>query len=275
LSAFSLSVEERVAVNFAEEALIGQCMRDAGFEYDVPQFAELLESEQKQETLRRSRLYGITDRAAAAEYGYDPPPDPSNVQRKHRELSDAYQVALIGTSDLNTFREADSINPSFEVSGCVGAARLELGYAPVKSGQNPDEVTDIGDAGDLAEALRVSTWNSFAASKDWSDIVAGWVNCMVAKGWNVEDPVFEGGDMTAITKQRAEEGSSTPSAREIELALDDVTCKEETDLVRRLREANDKWERDAIERRATDLQENRKHLDEVVRRANQVVEEFK
>ena len=264
LAAYSLNTAEIAAIYFAEESLIGRCMGQAGFDYAVRPFTEVLESEQQNASVYASRLYGITDREVAAQYGYEPPPGFIPEERSERDnLSEAYLVTLIGVADPDDLPTESGVPV---VGGCVGSVRSELGF-------RSSAELGVGGPGDLGKSLSVATWTKFSASTEWSDITADWVACMAGKGWSVTDPVFDRGDISKITEGRAKERSSTPSPREIELALADVTCKEETDLVGQLREANDRWQREAIEKRMLDLQENRQELGEVVRRANLVVEE--
>lgn len=72
---------------------------------------------------------------------------------------------------------------------------------------------------------------------------------------------------------RFEDPELPVSEKEKQIALDDIACKADTDLVRRLSEGNDAAEQQVVEGRLLDLQESRQHLDEVVRLANDVVEE--
>ena len=268
LSAYSLSTEETVAINFAEESLVGRCMRAAGFDYVVRPFAAMLQQEQQRVAIDDARVYGITDAKIAATSGYAPPPDAATAERKPREFSDAYLVTLIGSADPNAVPKDGGV---LAVGGCVGAARSQLGKSPA-AGTLPSDVPGGGAAPDLGQSLSVATWQDFSASQEWSAITADWVGCMTAKGWRVTDPVFDRGDIAAVADKRAKDGAATPSPGEIELALADVSCKEKTDLVRRLREVNDRRERAVVEERAVELQESRQRLDEVVRRANVVVE---
>lgn len=257
LSPYALSVSERMTIQYAEEVLTARCMQAAGFEYDVRPLAETIEAENKREAVSHSRLYGITDAEVAAKYGYDLVPE--EIETEAEEPTEAYLVALVGPDTMSTSN----------VGGCLGSARSQLSYRMI---DDQSGMTFDGGPGDLAELLKYGAYTAFSASPEWSSVVDDWSDCMAAKGWKVADPIGLEGDVLDELSHRFEDPELPVSEKEKQIALDDIACKVDTDLVRRLSEGNDAAEQQVVEERLLDLQESRQHLDEVVRLANDVVE---
>lgn len=114
--------------------------------------------------------------------------------------------------------------------------------------------------------------NEEAASRtDYRQAVAEWVKCMAPKGYTVTDPLRprEGDDMYQFSRR---DPMASPSVEEVAMALADIDCKEETELVPRLTQILKEVDQESIEKNQLALQEDRARIDERVRLATAEIE---
>ena len=279
LQAYRLTPTELVTVDYAEDLLVQQCMDRFGFDHAPRRsFSDELQAMLKQERWDISRLYGVSNREWAEEYGYGLPADDPESTVQEPERSASFDFVLGGqrpsaNGDLaapSTGKETESPGEvdgqPIPPGGCVGEARRELGTG------DPN-VSVFG----LAHDLRMSGRPEFEGGDAYREAVGEWIACLADKGYRVTAPLADQGDIGKVLDARAERGDddltgpATPS--EIELAVADVDCKQQVRFVKRLDEARAALDAKTIEENQLALEEDRKRLDAQVRKATRVVEE--
>ncbi|MEU6896212.1 hypothetical protein ABZ934_31605 [Streptomyces sp. NPDC046557] len=151
------------------------------------------------------RRYGLSDLEAAKKRGYHLPetPEPSRWE----PAKGAEEAVFTGTGP----EVAGGTYKGKKISdgGCRGEVKRQL----------PMPQTPI-----VAEAES----RAFLAAKDDASVkekIAQWSGCMKKRGFDIKSPIDDVAPLGIDIK------SKTPSAREIELAVADVECKGETQLV--------------------------------------------
>lgn len=264
LHGYFLTPEEFVTVSQAGRIVTARCMERFGFDYPVPDFATAVQRMQASETESDSRLYGITDRAVAAEYGYAPPPSPPAAAGEGPETeSAAYQKVLFAGRLPGTYRgrtptsigQIDGVQ--VPPGGCVGQATFEI------SGTYDGLGTQLG------RQLWIQSNQRARSDPEYRAATADWAACLRNKGYRVTDPLNDDGDIERLT---ADLGERPPSREEIALALADIDCKEKTDLVRRQNTIDLRYAEDTLEEHQLVLDEERTRLDALLKSATAVVE---
>lgn len=184
--------------------LIKKCLAGFGIDYPVT-FTPGSAYGPRSDTDRR---YGITDAALAKTDGYGlGARDPARVGKPPQpDIGDDGVTALTG-SGRSQVRGKD-VPPG----GCMGQADAEIAKA-VPSGV------------ELKKAMQMQLW-SFDKSKRDDRVVATfrqWSACMAKAGYRYTDPL-------AVMADPAFDGG-TPSASEIHVALTDIGCKDEANVV--------------------------------------------
>ncbi|WNM33661.1 hypothetical protein RKE30_26365 [Streptomyces sp. Li-HN-5-11] len=158
------------------------------------------------------RRYGISDPAAAAKYGYELPPD-STEHPRGPNLSPAAIAVLTGRKALNPRAE--------KVTSTSQGKKIPDG------GCQQESFDKLGARIDFALPSRLDH-DSLEKSQDDPRVqkaLTAWSACMKSNGYTVADP-YAAFDLVPKS------GSGTPSREEITLAVADVSCKKDTDLVR-------------------------------------------
>jgi hypothetical protein len=169
------------------------------------------------------RRYGITDAALAQQYGYglgprDPARQPAAVRP---DLSADGQTALTGSG------QSVVKGQPVPTGGCLGEADVIL------SGSVPAGV-------DLRKAntLQLESFERSRTDSRVRTVVRDWSRCMAAAGFHYADPLAPPGDP-------AFSGDVTP--QQIAVALKDIDCKRETNLVGVWFAVDSAYERQAID----------------------------
>ena len=278
LQAYRLTPTELATVYYAKDLLVQQCMGRFGFDHAPRRsFSDELQAMLKQERWDISRLYGVSVREWAEEYGYGLPPDDPESTEQEPERSASFTFVLSGQRTVNGELPRPSLGDETESpgevdgqpippGGCLGEARRELGTG------DPN-VSDFG----MAHDLRMLGRPEFEGGAAYRKVVGEWTACLADKGYRVTAPLDDQGDIGKMLDARAERGDgdltgpATPS--EIELAVADVDCKQQVGYVKRLDEARAALDAKTIEETQLALEEDRKRLDAQVRKATRVVEE--
>ncbi|SKA02251.1 hypothetical protein SAMN02745673_02195 [Marinactinospora thermotolerans DSM 45154] len=214
LDDYNLSRPDIETIEYAEDLLIGACMRDLGLDWELLPPPE----EHDADPLNRRR-YGLVEPEVARRYGYHPPP-PAPGQRAREEarrvraaLPLGEQVAAYGTDGRG---------------GCLAEARERLG-ADVPGF---DAGVLNGYIGDTFEASR--------RDPRVVEVVGAWSACMRERGYAYEDPLDVLSDPAWAETEEA-------SSREVAVAGADVLCKAETDLVAVWNAVEDEIQREVID----------------------------
>lgn len=261
LQAYRLTPTEAATVSHARAILIARCAARFGFDYPVNSFEEDLARQRAGERLALGRIYGITDREVASEYGY-------GLRAKSEETDPDFKP---GPAFLTVLKGRTSLAPgsggaSVEVDGLKIPAEGCVGEAERKIGGDPD-TSSYG----LGHTMWIQAMNEVIASEQYRAIVNDWVGCLADGGYRVTDPSSDRADIERLRDAGSGQGKATEA--EIALALADIDCKEKVDLVDRLDEISADIADKLIEKHQLDLDEDRKRLDRQLALATKLVEE--
>jgi hypothetical protein len=198
------TAEQDDRLGVARVRLIQKCLADFHFAYPV----EPVRGSDYGPRSETDRRYGITDAGLARSQGYGlGDRDPARIVKpKQPDLGADGVTALTGSGQSVVRGKAV---PS---GGCIAKADAELAKA-VPAG------VDVSKPGQLQH------W-SFERSRQDSRVVAvfkAWSQCMDKTGYRYADPMAVMGDPAFDTDPAA--------AREIAIALADIRCKEQTNVV--------------------------------------------
>lgn len=260
LQSYRLSVTELTTVSHARSILITQCMQRLGFDMPIGSFKEELAENRYGEHLALGRIYGITDRRAAAKYGYAGPPEHKITAEQHSP-SPAELLALKGRTAPGTQNKkgASIANGNIPPGGCVGEVERLFEKDP-----------DISNYG-LGHTLWIEAMSRLQGSDVFRAIVADWSACLARQGYAATSPLDDQGDIKRITGAGSAQGKATPA--EIKLALADIDCKTEVDLVGRLNDAGRTIANALIEQNQLALEEDSARLERQLRLAASLVKE--
>ncbi|MFD7705000.1 hypothetical protein [Streptomyces caelestis] len=231
LEAYMPSYEDQVTVEQAANDLQQSCMKDYGIDLTLPLAGANPPPSDNDANIERR--YGITDRAEAEKYGYELPPAlQEHTRQPMRDLSDVEVEVLTGHTrpePVEALQGAkagepfagpgQSVRPAraeyngkkLKAEGCIGWSKDRLGV------QEADPLVVAELAGDsLVQSMKDDrVVKAFAA----------WSSCMDGKGHTgLADPY------KAMDRGVTDDGE--PSQESIALAVDDIDCKERTDLVK-------------------------------------------
>ncbi|MGY1650625.1 hypothetical protein [Geodermatophilus sp. SYSU D01119] len=269
-----LSPEEQER-RFAEEQeqveeLVARCMQEQGFEYTPnTQSATFVSSEDVE--------WEPDDRDWVSQYGYGAVNSPYNEQPVPEEEyvdPNADYVASLSESEQTAFYEAlsgpvpdeedlaedGSYEYDWTTAGCQGAAQHEV------AGEDPSQSEEFASLFAAIDELYTST----ATWPGMADLDREWAECMDAAGHgghvtqaDAQNSVHD--ELNAIYEDVAvsEDGTSTGepdqaaldalAEREVELALADLGCREETDYRDRSTEITHEVEEQFIEDHRAEL----------------------
>jgi hypothetical protein len=195
------SQEDRLGV--ADLVLIHDCMARFGIAYDVK---PVLGSSYGPVSLT-DRRYGITDATLAAHFGYGlGARDPALVPRPAKP-----QIGNAGVTALSGQGQSEVNGVAVPEGGCMGEADRTLN-------------ADVPASVDIRKGNELQ-FQSFSESRTDSRVVAvfrAWSACMARSGFHYADPLAAAGDPTFTGR---------PDAHQIAVALADISCKGETNLV--------------------------------------------
>ncbi|MEU7468452.1 hypothetical protein AB0A94_07820 [Streptomyces sp. NPDC044984] len=231
LETYMASYEDQVTVEQAANDLQQSCMKDYGIDLTLPRAGANPPPSDNDANIERR--YGITDRAEAEKYGYELPPAlREHTRQPMRELSGVEVEVLTGHTEPEPVEAAQGaraagplaapgqgVKPAraeyngkkLKSGGCIGWSREQLGV------READPVVVAELAGDsLMESMK---------DDKVVEATAAWSSCMDGKGHEgLADPY------KAMDRGVTSDGK--PSQESIALAVDDIDCKEQTDLVK-------------------------------------------
>ncbi|QCD59649.1 hypothetical protein CEB94_36235 [Streptomyces hawaiiensis] len=231
LEAYMPSYEDQVTVEQAANDLQQSCMKDYGIDLTLPRAGANPPPSDNDANIERR--YGITDRAEAEKYGYELPPALQEYTRQTmRDLSGVEVEVLTGHTKPEPLRpptgdkaaeplaapgrstkpaRAEYNGKKLKAGGCVGWSEQQLGLKEA----DPAFVAQL--AGD---SLVLSLKDDKVIK-----VLAAWSSCMDGKAHKgLADP-YKAMDQ-GVTN------NGQPSPQSIALAVDDIDCKEQTDLVK-------------------------------------------
>jgi hypothetical protein len=239
------SQAEQKQISQARKILVGDCMKDLGFSWqpaaDLPRLGP--------KTLVDWR-YGIHDMALAEERGYKPAADEQEAYDRAVE-----EGAVDGTSGDGPMRQAlEGTAPKVggklvPKGGCLGEADREISAGAANT-------TVAQTVSNEAFAQSQQSPETVAAFKAWSD-------CMKASGFRYARPLDASDDPRF--------GSRNVTPLEIKTATADISCRDKTKVARIWFDAEAEIQNESIESRPEQLNEERKSLNEAVKKAADVI----
>jgi hypothetical protein len=220
---FVLTGDQILLLDRARLVLIDRCMNRFGIRYVVEGLPE--DADDSSGTV--DRRYGVTDRAAAANHGYGldgvVPPRPVSPT-----LTPEGQTALWGEGSSRV------LGVDVPEGGCVGEANREL------AASSPA-------AADLDLGQRVSMASFEASQKDARVVEAtrAWSDCMSEHGYAYQGPL--------APLEDPQFGASGAEGAARDVAVQDVDCKEEVNLVGTWFTVETAYQRRMIEEQASSL----------------------
>ena len=246
-----LSPEEQEE-KFAEEQrqteeLVAQCMQEEGFEYTPAtdtgtSFASGDDTEWQPDDRKWVAQYGYG--AVNSPFSEEPPPEEEFVDPNAdyvASLSESEQMAFYEAlhgpqPDEEEMSEGGEMEYDWTQAGCMGAAQHEV------AGEDPSQSEEFRPLFEAIDALYAdqATWPGMA------ELDAEWASCMEDAGhgghanpmeaqnsiYDELNKVYEDVDMSEEPTAPVEPDQAAMDAiaeREVELALADLDCREETD----------------------------------------------
>ncbi|QKZ18142.1 hypothetical protein [Streptomyces chartreusis] len=230
LEAYMASYEDQVTVEQAANDLQQSCMKDYGIDLTLPRAGANPPPSDNDANIERR--YGITDRAEAEKYSYELSPAlREHTEQTMRDLSGVEVEVLTGhtkpelpqapegVKSGSAFTGPGKTKPAraeyngkkLKTGGCIGWSKVQLGV------KETDPVIVAQLAGDsLVQSMK---------DDKVINAIAAWSSCMDGKGHTgLADPY------KAMDQGVTNDGQ--PSQVSIALAVDDIDCKEQTDLVK-------------------------------------------
>lgn len=235
LAPYMLSWRELTIVNHARSIHLSGCLADAGYELPVGDLQEELEQARLQEISDLSRMFGITDREAAAQNGYWPPEPPP----------------------------APPVNgiPAAILRQCASVADKKVGRTPGRSPYG------------LARELLIQSRSNLEEQPAAKRAIRRWVTCMADAGYEVTSPISDSGDIARELRARVareEAGTVGPSRHELALAQADIACKSSQGTSEALNRNAMLLDFHQLAARQADLRDDRLRLDQLVAASNQI-----
>ncbi|SCK55892.1 hypothetical protein YUYDRAFT_07411 [Streptomyces sp. ScaeMP-e48] len=265
LESYLPSYADQVAVDTALRTLQTRCMSEYGLTVDLPRPGA--NPPPHSNAVSIERRYGLSDRAQAQKYGYGLP------QKLTRSL-ESVEEGLSGIEvEVLTGRKKPEFAPPKGTKGTKGTkgsyGRFGTVPEPARAEHNGKKLHEGGCAGWSKQRLKVNEEDagfvSGIASTSLSEsrprkpvekALKNWSACMKDKGRKAADPY------RAMEQGYADGNGTTKNA--IELALDDIDCKEQTRLI-------EVWfkEESAIQKRL--IEENKDQLAAIKKRMGEVL----
>ncbi|GFM99993.1 hypothetical protein Sfulv_48040 [Streptomyces fulvorobeus] len=259
LESYMVSYSDQVAVDTALRILQTRCMSEYGLTVDLPRPG--VNPPPHSNAVSIERRYGLSDRAQAQKYGYGLP----------KELSRSLESVEEGLSGIEVEVLTGRKKPEFAPPKGAKDSDGHFGRVPepARAEHNGKKLHEGGCAGWSKRRLKVNEEDAgFVAGlastslsesrplKPVEKALKSWSACMKDKGRAAADPY------RAMEQGYADGDGTTKNA--IELALDDIDCKEQTRLI-------EVWfkEESAIQKRL--IEENKDQLAAIKKRMGEVL----
>lgn len=227
LDAYRIHGEYAALVSRASFAIFQSCMARFGFTEEALRTESTVEAPTGNE-----RLYGLADLEQAQASGYHPPnldtgPDQSDQPVLSPEATEAWHMVANGT--VPETEDGLAVPPG----GCVGEARRILA-----EGTPPADLP-------LAERLSGETFQRATEDSRIQEAFREWSACMADAGYEYRDPQEAINDPRWATEQ--------PTEQEIAVAVTDVRCKQQVNLINTWASVQIAYQEQAIDEHAEAL----------------------
>lgn len=243
LEAYMESFPEQSAIARAQVKLVEGCMATFGFTYAPPAPGVPLSNDDA----NMNRRYGVSDADEAAQYGYHLP-NYAAPPVTSSPVSSAEDLVLTGhTGNTASPSAAASTYHGVQIphNGCIGSSTAKLGG--VLNTALPDQLDSTSLSQSQAEPVVQTALHA-------------WSACMKSKGYTVDTP-FNAPALAASSNGRS------PTSQEIEVAVADVGCKQQTNLVNTWFTAESAVQDQQVEHNQLALNQLRQQIDAAVKAA--------
>jgi len=207
LEAYMETYPEQAAIMRAQVSLVSSCMAKFNFQYDPP----VADAPLSNDDANMNRRYGISDPSEAAQYGYHLPNyTASQPQYQVSATEQEILVGHLGTDFRPTPGPTTYNGVPIPHNGCIGSSTAKLGAT--LNTQLPDQLD--------SESLSISQSKPAVQTA-----LHAWSACMKSKGYRVDTP------FNAAALAPSSDGPS-PTSQEIQVAMADVGCKQQTGLIK-------------------------------------------
>lgn len=248
LDAYRLSYSQYMSIQRASWRLTRACVARFGGVYTLPESALL---QNAPPDLRASRRYGLLELSAAAQHGYDVPPDTPGLPTSREAKvggwnpSEAELVLVRGAAKGANVPQDDK-GQSLPNGGCSAEATAHVRAGAVR----PADEDLSGNLAKLAYRKAENDSRVQAAMSRWSE-------CMRQGGYSYR----------TIWEPNDKDWSEPPGNEEIATATADVKCKQSTNLVGIWYAVEVARQKKIVEDRSQDLEVVRTYLTTTVRNA--------
>ncbi|WP_369263710.1 hypothetical protein [Streptomyces sp. R35] len=217
LEDYMQSYADTVTLDQATRHLQERCMADYGF--DIQLTVAGATPPPNDNDANMERRYGLTDREAAEKYGYGLPEALTDQPRqKVPDLSEE-QVEVLTGHGKPTKASPDSVpvakaapdtykGKKIHDKGCIGYADEEIGKSAIDF--------------QLASELNGQSFTQSMKAPAVKEALGAWSQCMKGKGYTAATPT----ESAALVQH-----TDPASQEEIDTALAEIDCKQETNLV--------------------------------------------
>lgn len=216
--AYEPSAAQAADIEYLNERMTQQCMKSFGFDFLPTLSASAIAQDTKVIGELKTRLYGVSDAAAVAAYGYHLPSWAAGSARP--EAISQYPAAERSVLDGQAKEYDGKAVPS---GGCQGQAAALLRDAGVGSA-DPGNGSADADAGSLPHQIELSAFQDAQTDPRVLAVFAKWSACMAGFGYHYGTPFAAVGDKRWM-------GAAEASPAEIQVAQHDVACKLEVGLL--------------------------------------------
>ncbi|GAA1901409.1 hypothetical protein GCM10009716_09100 [Streptomyces sodiiphilus] len=258
---YRISDEDQRLLEEARNVLVKECMARYGFDHEP--------SEPRAEALIGPYvyLYGVDDPTLAAEHGYLHPTDldpNAYVPVPEADLTADEELALYGDQELDgteipqTLEAAEAMKgPELNgervpITGCAGDATLRINR-PGEDWVDPTLIFNLeNEAGmEADEDERIV------------EIIGDWAQCMAGHGYETNSPFGVQEDLGL--------SGDVSGPKAIEVAVKDVECKQEVDLIARWSAVDAEYQEEVIEEHAGILEDYTRQHEERMANARSVL----
>jgi hypothetical protein len=237
LDAYVLNGQQHRLVNRAISVLAVECLARFGYQVEVPVLADLARD-------GHEGKYGLTDLAAAQEFGYHPSSADRGAKQKEPVMPAGAYAVMHGEVKASAGQQVPA-------GGCLGEATAR--------------VNDV-DQGLAARGIALTNKAAADAQRD-SRVVAAftaWSECMKAQGHQYRDPWQANDDPRW-------QGSPAATPAETQTAVADVTCKNTTNLLGIWITVETAYQQRALESNSAVLAELKAAIEATTRNATSVL----
>ncbi|MGX1365815.1 hypothetical protein RKD19_001174 [Streptomyces canus] len=227
LEAYMSAYADQVTIDTALRTLQTRCMAEYGLTVDLPRPG--MNPPPYSNAMSIEARYGITDRTRAEKYGYGLPKELTrSTEAVDKGLSGVEVEVLTGRTKPEFLppKDAEGDGPYF-TGADSGPARAEYQGKKLHKGgcaarSKQQLKLNESDAGYVSQLASTSLSES-RSRKPVKKVIKDWSACMKKQGRSAADPY------RAMEQGYANGDGTTEDA--IELALDDIDCKEQTRLI--------------------------------------------